>query len=100
MNVYLDSIANGSCSLDIWYGDHRFDARWVPYNAFPEDILRKNASKLFDPESTDARAGNNAPHEDQLPVHLTKLFSQKKVRTNNSDLEFLRNKHIVVLGSS
>jgi len=85
---------------DMWYGDHRFDARWVSYDSFPEDVLRQDAAKSIDPEKTGPRPAKEAPHIDQLPTQYTKLFSQKKLRTNNTDLEFLRNKHIVVLGSS
>lgn len=96
----MSCLSPKTLSADIWYGDHRFDARWVPYNNFQEDILRKNASQTLDPEKIGQRAGKQAPHEKELPTHFTKLFSQKKVRANNKDLEFLRNKHIVVLGSS
>jgi hypothetical protein len=85
---------------DIWYGDHRFDARWISYKDFPEDVLRKDASKSIDPEKTGPRPAKAAPHLNQLPIQYTKAFSQKKIRANNTDLEFLRDKHIVVLGSS
>lgn len=87
-------------SKDIWYGKHRFDARWVSYKDFPEDVLQANASQLLDPVKMKAEPGPEAPHIDRLPMQYTRLFSQAHVRKNNSALEFLRNKHIVVLGSS
>lgn len=87
-------------NTDIWYGDHRFDARWISYNDFQDDVLRPEAAKTIDPEKTGPRPGKEAPHLSELPPHFTKMFSQKAVRKDNPDLEFLRNKHIVVLGSS
>ena len=66
--------------------------------ANPEDI------ELYDPEQ-ESKANKTAmdfpPDADKLPLEFSKLFKTSKRRQENADvLEFMRNKHIMVYGSS
>jgi hypothetical protein len=90
---------------DIWYGKGHQDVRWVPYkNLDPESIGDPNDITLYDPEKetkVNKTAIESPPDPELLPLELSKLFKTVKRRTDNHEaLEFMRNKHIMVYGSS
>jgi len=90
---------------DIWYGKGHQDVRWVPYqNLDPESIGNPDDIKLYDPEKeskANKTAMDSPPDSSSLPLELSKLFKTVKRREDNKDtLEFMRNKHIMVYGSS
>lgn len=92
-------------STDIWYGEKHQDVRWVPYsNVDPETIGDPNDIKLYDPElekKPNTTAMVVPPDAETLPLELSKLFKTVQRREDNKEvLEFMRNKHIMVYGSS
>lgn len=90
---------------DVWYGEGSQDVRWVPYkNLNASTLIDSKNVALYDPvKESDANktASNSPPPAANLPLELSKLFTTYKSREEfNKTLSFMRNKHIIVYGSS
>ncbi|KAK9895615.1 hypothetical protein P389DRAFT_170324 [Cystobasidium minutum MCA 4210] len=89
----------------IWYGPKSQDVRWVPYKYLDQSqIADSNDVELYDPEKesqANKTAMNTPPDADKLPLEFSKLFKTSQRRKDNAEaLEFMRNKHIMIYGSS
>lgn len=67
-------------------------------------IADSEAIELYDPEK-ESELGKTAmdspPDTEKLPLEFSKLFKTPERRKENADaLEFMRNKHIMIYGSS
>lgn len=92
-------------TTDIWYGPKSQDVRWVPYKYLDQSqIADSNDVELYDPEKesqANKTAMNTPPDADKLPLEFSKLFKTSQRRKDNAEaLEFMRNKHIMIYGSS
>lgn len=86
---------------DIWYGQHLNDIRWIPYRAI-DDLAVPLDARRFDPESSPPRpdTAEDSPPSVQQAVEFSKLFRKEKARSSDNQLEFMRDRHIAILGSS
>lgn len=85
-----------------WYGPTTHDIRYIPYKHF-EILVDPKAAESLDPEHVFKTADDVlSPPKSRYPVSdFSKMFhSRDSRREHASELEFLRNRHIVTLGSS
>lgn len=84
----------------IWYGPRSREIRWIPYSQF--DRLQFNDTDSFEPEHHyEAFKNPSLPESLAQTTQYSELFRTKASRMANQEtLRFMRNKHVISLGSS
>ena len=74
---------------------------WVPYRDM-DTFMIDNATTAFNPETnTGILKKALPPAASDLPLQYSKMFSRTTTQnSSSSELEFMRNKHVTILGSS
>jgi hypothetical protein len=79
--------------------------RWFPYSYLDEESIGNPLDAIiYNPEREhvlNKTAIENPPMPHLLPPELSKMFKTRERREENKDmLEFMRDKHILIYGSS
>lgn len=89
---------------DIWYGKKSQDVRWIPYKYLDDKTISSPENvALYNPEhekKLNLTANDQPLAEEKLPLELSKMFKTFERRENNPHLDFMRDKHVVIYGSS